>query len=65
MESIMKIVESLEDSVLLIKSVTQTIENETKEQRGGFLGMLLGILGVSLLGNKLAGKGFILLVLLN
>ena len=40
--------------MLLIKGVTQTIENETKEQRGGFLGMLLGTLGTRLLGNMLA-----------
>ena len=39
--------------MLLIKGVTQTIENETKEQRGGFLGMLLGTLGTRLLGNML------------
>ena len=59
MEGIIKIVKSLEDSSSLIKGVTQTIENETEEQRGGFLGMLLGTLGSSLLGNMLAKKGFI------
>ena len=47
------------DYGLLIKGVTQTIENETKEQSGGFLDMFLGTLGASLLGNLLAGKGFI------
>ena len=51
----MKIVKSLEISGLLIKGVTKTIENETKEQRGGFLGLLWGTLGESLLGNMLAG----------
>ena len=53
MSDIMKL--ALEDSVLLKKGVTQTIENETKNQRGGFLAMLLGTLGASLLGNMLAG----------
>ena len=53
----MKIVQALEDSNILLKGVTQTIKNETKEQKGGFLRMLLGTLGVSLLGNILAGKG--------
>ena len=53
----MKIVQALEDSNILLKGVTKTIENETKEQKGGFLSMLLGTLGASLLGNLLAGKG--------
>ena len=52
----MKIVQALEDSNILLKGVTKTIKNETKEQKGGFLGMLLGTLGVSLLGNMLALK---------
>ena len=55
MSDIMKIIEALENSGILLKGVTKTIENETKEQRGGFLGMLLGTLGVSLLGNLLTG----------
>ena len=59
MEDIMKIVKSLEDSVLLINGVIETIRNEAKEQKEGFLGMLLGTLGASLLGNLLAGKGAI------
>ena len=42
-----------------IKGVTETIKNETKEQKGGFLSMLLGILGASLLGNLLTGKGIV------
>ena len=50
-----KIIEALENSGILLKGVTKTIENETKEQRGGFLGMLLGTLGASLLGNLLTG----------
>ena len=56
MNDIMKIVQVLEDSNILLKGVTETIKNETKEQKGGFLGMLLGTLGASLLGNMLAGK---------
>ena len=51
----MKIIEALENSGILLKGVTKTIENETKEQRGGFLGLLLGTLGASLLGNLLTG----------
>ena len=56
---IMKIIQSLEDSNILLKGVTKTIENETKEQEGGFLRMLLGTLGASLLGNLLSGKGIV------
>ena len=57
MNDIMKIIQSLEDSNILLKGVTKTIEKETKEQKGGFLSMLLGTLGASLLGNLLTGKG--------
>ena len=46
----MKIVQALEDSNILLKGVTKTIKNETKEQKEGFLSMLLGTLGASLLG---------------
>ena len=56
-EDIFKIVKSLEDSGLLLEGVSETIKNEAKEQKGGFLGMLLGTLGARLLGNLLAGKG--------
>ena len=59
MNDIMKIVKSLEESVLLIKDVRETIKNESKEQKGGLLGMLLGTLGASLLGNLSTGKGTI------
>ena len=59
MEYIIKIVRSLEDSNLLLKGVTETVQNEVKEQKGGFLSMLLGTLGARLLGNILAGKGVI------
>ena len=52
-----KIVKSLEDSGLLLKGVTETFQNEAKEQKGGFLGMLLGTLGASLLGITSASKG--------
>ena len=57
MNDIMKIIEALGNSVILLKGVKKTIENETKEQRRGFLSMLLGTLGASLLGNLLSGKG--------
>ena len=60
MNDIMKIIEALENSGILLKGVTKTIENETKEQKGGFLSMLLGTLGASLLGNLLTGgKGIV------
>ena len=59
MEDILKIVKSLEDSGLLLERVSETIKNEAKKQKGGFLGMLLSTLGASLLGNMLAGKRFI------
>ena len=57
MEDIIKVVKSLEDSGLLLKGVTEIVQNEVKEQKGGFLSMLLGTLGASLLGNILAGQG--------
>ena len=59
MEDITEIVKSLEDSGLFLKGVCETIQNEVKEQKGVFLGMLLGILGACLLGNMLTGAGFI------
>ena len=59
MNDMMKIVQALEDSTILLKWVTTTIKNETKEQKGGFLSMLLGTLGASLLGNMLTGKGIV------
>ena len=63
MDDILKIVKSLEDSRVLLKGVSETIQNEAKQQRGGFLSMLLGTLGASLLGDLLAknlsGKGVI------
>ena len=59
MNGIMKIVQALEDSNILLKGVTKTIKNETKEQKGGFLSILLGTLGASLLGNLLARKGIV------
>ena len=59
MIKIMKIVQALEDSNILLKGVTETIKNETKERKGRLLGMLLGTLGASLLGNMLTGKGII------
>ena len=59
MNDIMKIVQALEDSNILLKGVTKTIKNETKEQKGGFLSMLFGTLGASLLRNLLSGKGIV------
>ena len=60
MNDVIKIVQALEDSNILLKGVTKTIENETKEQKGGFfLSMLLGTVGASLLGNLLTGKGIV------
>ena len=53
-KGIIKIVKSLEDSALLFKGVSETIQNEAKEQRGGFFSMLLGTSGANLLGNILA-----------
>ena len=63
MNNILEMVKSLEDSGVLLKGVSETIQNEAKEQRGGFLSMLLGTLGASLLGDlltkNLSGKGVI------
>ena len=59
MEDNLKIVKSLADSGLLLNGVTKIFQNEVKEQKGGFLSMLLGTLGASLLGNLLTGKGAI------
>ena len=56
MNDIMKIVQALEDSNILLRGVTKTIKNETKEQKEEFLSILLVTLGASLLGNLLAGK---------
>ena len=59
MNDIMKIIQALEDSDILLIGVPKTIKNETKKQRGGFLSMLLGTLGASLLENLLTGKGIL------
>ena len=59
MNDIIKIRQALEDSNIFLKGVTNTIKDETKEQKGGFISMLLGILGASLLGNLLTGKGIV------
>ena len=56
-DDLIKIIKSLEDSGLLLKGITESVQNEIKEQKGGFLSMLLGTLGASLLGNLLTGKG--------
>ena len=63
MDDVLKIVKSFEDSGVLLKGASETIQNEAKEQRGGFLSMLSGTLGASLLGDilskGLSGKGVI------
>ena len=63
MDDILKIVKFFEDSGVLLKGVRETIQHEAKEQRGGFLSMLLGTLGASLLGDLLSkglsGRGVI------
>ena len=63
MDDTLKIVKSLKDSGVLLKGVSETIQHEAKEQRGGFLSMLLDTLGASLLGdilsNSLSGKGLV------
>ena len=59
MNDILKIAQALEDSNILLKGITKTNKNKTKEQKIRFLGMLLDTLGASLLGNMLAGKGIV------
>ena len=63
MQDLLKIVKSLEDIGILLNGITETVKNEVKEQKGGFLSMLLGTLGASLLGDlltkKLSGRGVI------
>ena len=63
MNDIIKIIQALESFNILLKGVTKTRKNETKEQKGGFLSKLSGTLGASLLGNVLTGKGTLKLVL--
>ena len=55
----MKMVQDLEDSNILLKGVTKIIKNKTKEEKEGFLTLLLGTLAASLVGNLLAGKGIV------
>ena len=59
MNDIIKILQVLENSNILLKGVTTTIKSETKEQKEGLLSMLISTLGATLLGNLLAGKGII------
>ena len=56
MDDIVKIIKSLENSGILIDGVSETVKHEIKKQEGGFLGMLLGVLVDSMLGNRLTGK---------
>ena len=57
MKDLIKIVKSFEDSGVLLKGVTESVQNEVKQQKGGFFSRLLGTLGASLLGSLLTGKG--------
>ena len=57
MNDVMKIFQALQDYNILLKGITKTVENETKGREGGFLGILLGTLRASLLGNMLAENG--------
>ena len=57
MKDVIEILRSLEDSGLLLKKVRETIQNEAREQKGGFISMFLDTLGANLFGNILAGKG--------
>ena len=59
MEDIMKIIKSLEESGLIIKGITEAVKNEAKEQKFGFLSMLLGKLAASIFGNTLPEQGVI------
>ena len=63
MQDLLKIFKSLEDSGILLNGITETVKNEVKEQKSGFLSMLLGTLGASLLGDllieTLSGRGII------
>ena len=60
MNDIMKLVQALGDSNILLKGITKTIKNETKEQKGGFLSMLLGTLACTFLGHMLTSFNHIL-----
>ena len=59
MNDLIKIVQALEDSNILLKGVTKIIKNQTKEQKGEFLSMLLSTLGASLFENLLEGNGIV------
>ena len=59
MNDLIKTVQTLEDSNILLKAVAKTIKTETKEQKGGFVSILLGTFGASLFANLLAGKGVV------
>ena len=58
-DNIIEIAKSPKESCLLMKGISETTKNESKEQQGRFLPTILGTLAVSLLGIALAGKGLI------
>ena len=59
LNDLLEVIKSLEKNGILLDGITEIVKNEVKEQKGSFLGMLLGTLGVSLLGNMLAGRDVI------
>ena len=59
MDYIVRIIKSLQNSIVLIDCVSETVKNEIKRQGGGFLSMLYGALGALMLGNVLTGKGVV------
>ena len=63
MQNLLRIVRSLEDSGILLGGITETVKNEVNKLKGGFLSMLLGILGAYMLGDlltkNLSGRGVI------
>ena len=59
LNDLLEVIKSLQKNRILLDGITETIKDEVKEQKGGFLSMLLGTLGASLLGNMFAGKGVI------
>ena len=59
MNDLKEMVQTFEDSNILLKGVTKTIKNETQGRKRGFINVLFGTLGASLLRNMLVGKGML------